>query len=311
MLRPVLVSLFKHSLAALLLLCFGCSAQTAQTTDVPNDVNRNIERHIRAYYQLPEEIQVQTGTRKASEFANYDSLTVTLAAGDKKQEQQFLISKDNKTLVRFSKMDLTKDPYAEVMSKIDLDHRPWRGNKDAKVVIVDYDDFQCPFCTRMHQTLFGDIFKSYADKVKIVYKDFPLYAIHPWANRAAIDSNCLAALSNDAYWSFADYIHANPQEISGNRKPLAEQLEAVDRLTREQGIKFNLDQNKLNACIKTQDDSAVRASVQEAEQVGVQATPTMFINGQKIDGAVPAEQVRAMIERALRDASQSAPSPAR
>jgi protein-disulfide isomerase len=305
--RPFLVSLLKHSLAALLLVCLGCSAQT---TSVPNDVNRSIERHIRAFYQLPDEVRIQTGARKPSEFTNYDNLTVTLAARDWKQEQQFLISKDNKTLVRFAKMDLTADPYAEVMSKINLDHRPWRGNKNAKVVIVSYDDFQCPFCTRMHQTLFGDIFKSYADRVKIVYKDFPL-PMHPWAKRAAIDSNCLAAMSNDAYWSFADFIHANPQEISGNRKPLAEQLEAVDTLTREQGKKFNVDPEKLNTCIKAQDDSAVLASIQEGEQVGVQATPTLFINGQKIDGAVPAEQVRAMIERALRDASQSASSPAK
>jgi protein-disulfide isomerase len=302
------VSLIRYSLAALLLLGLGCSAQT---TALPNDVDRSIERHIRAFYQLPEEVQVQTGPRTPSEFPNYDNLTVTLAAGDRKQEQHFLISKDNKTLVRFAKMDLSKDPFAEVMSKIDLDHRPWRGNKDAKVVIVNYDDFECPFCTRMHQTLFGDIFKTYADRVKIVYKDFPLYGIHPWANRAAIDSNCLAGMSNDAYWSFADHIHANPREISGDRRPLAEQLAAVDRLTREQGRKFNLDPEKLNACITRQDDSAVRSSVQEGEALGVQATPTLFINGQKIDGAVPAEQVRATIERALRDANQTVSSPAK
>jgi protein-disulfide isomerase len=118
-------------------------------------------------------------------------------------------------------------------------------------------------------------------------------------------------MSNDAYWSFADHIHANPREISGDRRPLAEQLEAVDRLTREQGRKFNLDPEKLNACISRQDDNAVRSSVQEGEEVGVQATPTLFINGQKIDGAVPAEQVRATIERALRDANQAVSSPAK
>jgi protein-disulfide isomerase len=298
------VSLFKLFLATLLLVAFGCSAQT---TNLPPNVDRSIERHIRAYYQLPGEIQVQIGARKASEFPNYDDLTVILSAGDKKQEQQFLISKDNKTLVRFSKMDLTRDPYAEVMSKISLDHRPWKGNKDAKVVIVSYDDFQCPFCSRMHQTLFGEIFKSYGHKVKIVYKDFPLFSIHPWANHAAVDGNCLAEQNNDAYWSFADYMHTNGREI-GERKSVAEQFETVDNITREQGKKFNLDASKLNACIKAQDDSAVQASVREAEQIGVQATPTLFINGQKIDGAVPAEQIRAMLDRALRDAAQSAPA---
>ena len=138
-------------------------------------------------------------------------------------------------------MDLTRDPYVEVMSKINLDHRPWKGNKDAKVVIVSYDDFQCPFCSRMHQTLFGDIFKSYGDKVKIVYKDFPLYSIHPWAGHAAVDGNCLAEQNNNAYWSFADYMHTSGRDISGERKAVAEQFEAVDNITRDQGRKFDLD----------------------------------------------------------------------
>jgi protein-disulfide isomerase len=307
MLRKSLVSLFKCSLAALLLVAFGCSAQTA---NVPPNMDRSIERHIRAYYQLPAEINVQIGARKPSEFSNYDDLTVILSVGEKKQEQQFLISKDNKTLIRYSKMDLTKDPYAEAMSKIDLDHRPWKGNKDAKVTVVSYDDFECPFCSRMHQTLFGEIFRSYGDKVKFVYKDFPLVSIHPWAMHAAIDSNCLAAQSTEAYWSFADQMHSGGL---GDRKSAAEQFQALDNITREQGKKFNLDTAKLDACIKAQDDNAVQSSMREAEQLGVQATPTLFINGQKIDGALPAEQLRALLDHALRDAGQvtTASSPAK
>ncbi len=301
--RWLLVSLVKRSLIAVLLLCLGCSAQSTSS-----DVNRRIERHLRAYYQLPEQVSITVGTRKPSDFPGYDTLTVILSAGQKKQEQEFLISTDNKTLVRFAKMDLTKDPYAELMKKIDLDGRPWKGNENAKVVIVNYDDFQCPFCSRMHQTFFNNVFKDYAGKIKVVYKDFPLYSIHPWANRAAIDANCLAAQSKDAYWSYADYVHADGREISGEHRPMPEQFDAVDKIARDQGQKFKLNQDKLNACITAQDDSAVRASVKEAEQLGVSATPTMFINGYKLDGAVPAEEIKAAINRALRDAGESAPA---
>jgi protein-disulfide isomerase len=307
MFRRLLVSLVQRSLLALLFLGLGCAAQSNNASDL----DRRIERQIRASYQLPEKVQVQVGPRKASEFPDYDSLTVFLSLGDRKQEQQFLISKDNKTLVRFSKMDLTKNPYAEVVKKISLDHRPWRGNKDAKVVIVNYDDFQCPYCSYMHQALFGKIFKDYSDKVKIVYKDFPLYGLHPWASRAAIDSNCLAAQNNDAYWAFADSIHSTGREISGTaeqHRSLPEQFDGVDKIAREQGQKFALDINNLNACIKAQDDTAVRASVQEAEQLGVEATPTLFINGYKVSGALPSEELQAAIDRALREAGEAPPA---
>jgi protein-disulfide isomerase len=74
-----------------------------------------------------------------------------------------------------------------------------------------------------------------------------------------------------------------------------------------QGQKHNLDTVKLQSCIKAQDDSAVKASMKEAESVGVEATPTMFINGEKIDGAVPPSELRAALDRALRDANLPVP----
>ena len=116
-----------------------------------------------------------------------------------------------------TKLDLTTDPYAEIMKKIDVSGRPTRGNKDAKVTIVNYDDFECPFCSRMHATLFPGLFKEYGDRVLFIYKDYPLEEIHPWAVHAAVDANCLGAQNNDAYWDYADYLHGNQHAISGEK----------------------------------------------------------------------------------------------
>jgi protein-disulfide isomerase len=286
---------------AVLLLCLGCSAQSNN----PNNLDRRIERQVRVLFQLPPSVSIQIGARTPSEFPEYENLTVALVAESRRQEEHFLIAKNGNTLVRFNKMDLTKDPYAEVMKKINLDGRPWRGKKDAKVIIVSYDDFQCPFCGRMHQTIFGPIYQKYADQVKIVYKDFPLDSIHPWATHAAVDANCLAAQSNDAYWAFADYIHGNGASVNqaGDR---AQQSEAVDEATRNQAGKFKLDMDKVNACLKAQDASAVNASVQEGEGLGIQGTPALFINGYRIDGALPPDQIITAIDQALRDANESA-----
>jgi protein-disulfide isomerase len=280
----------------------GCVAQSA-----PPDLAKKIERQVRSYYKVPPEIQVLIGPPSpSSEFPNYDSLVVTIGNADKKQDLAFLISKDRTSMTRMIKFDLTKDPYAVTMSKIDTTGRPTRGAKASKVVVVNFDDFECPFCSRMHQTLFTQIIKEYGDRVTFIYKDYPLVEIHPWATHAAVDANCLAAQSGDAYWDFADYIHANQREVNSEKTPGA-RLEAVDRFTMLQGQKHNVDVPKLQACIKAQDESAVKASIKDGDSVGVDATPILFINGEKIDGAVPISQVRAALDRALKDANLPVP----
>jgi protein-disulfide isomerase len=268
---------------------------------------RKIERQVRSYYKIPPEVHVLVGTPSPSpEFPNYQSLTVTVDTGEKKQDLTFLVSKDGSSMMRMTKFDLSKDPFAQTMSKIDTGGRPTRGAKASKVVVVNFDDFECPFCARMHQTLFPEILKEYGDRVTFIYKDYPLVEIHPWATHAAVDANCLAAQSSDAYWDFADYIHANQREVSNEKTPAA-RMDALDRLTMLQGQKYNLDVVKLQSCIKAQDESAVKASMKEGDAVGVDATPALFVNGEKVDGAVPISEVRAALDRALRDANLPVP----
>jgi protein-disulfide isomerase len=301
MFRRVLLKLIRRSFLVLLVICLGCAAQSAP------EVSRKIERHVRSYYNLPPEVNVSVGSITASnDWPNYDSVTVTIEGEGKKSDYKFLISKDRNTMLRLLKFDLSKDPYAELMSKIDTRGRPTRGAKSAKVVLVNFDDFECPFCSRMHQTLFPQLFKEYGDRVEFIYKDYPLVEVHPWAVHAAVDANCLAAQNTDAYWDFADYIHSNQREISNEHTQDA-RFAALDKLTLLQGQKHNVDTIKLQACVKAQDDSEVKASMKEADAIGVSATPTMFINGQKIDGAVPISELRAALDRALKEAGQPVP----
>ncbi len=302
MYRRFLVTLLRRSILVLLLICLGCSAQSA-----PPDVALRVERQVRSYYNIPPEVKVTLGPLRPSEFPNYDAITISLAGGSKKQDVDFLLAKDGKSLVRFTKLDITKDPYAEVMKKIDVAGRPTRGNKDAKVVAVNFDDFECPFCSRMHQTLFPELFKEYGDKVLFIYKDYPLATIHPWATHAAVNANCLAAQSNDAYWDFADYIHANQKEVNAEKKG-DPQFALLDKDALLQGQKHSLDMTKLQACIKTQNEDAVKESVKQGDSLGIDATPTMFVNGQRVDGALPIDDVRAILDRALAQAGVPAPA---
>jgi protein-disulfide isomerase len=302
MFRRFFVILFRRSFVLLLVICLGCAAQT-----VSSDLAKKIERQVRSYYKVPAEFKILVGpATPSSDFPNYDAVVVTIDSGEKKQDLKFLVSKDRSSLIRMNKFDLNKNPYADTMSKIDVNGRPTRGAKASKVVVVNFDDFECPFCSAMHKELFPEILKEYGDRITFVYKDFPLVEIHPWAVHAAVDANCLAAQNVDAYWDFADYVHANQHDVSNEKTPAA-RLEAIDRLTMLQGQKHNLDTVKLQSCIKAQDESAVKASMKEGDAIGVEATPTLFVNGEKIDGAVPPAELRAALDRALKDANLPVP----
>ena len=304
MFRRFLVTCARRAFLVLLLVCLGCSAQPAPSA--PADVARLLERQVRATYSVPSEVKINVGPLRSSDFPNYEAVTITFDDSGKKKDYDFLLAKDHKTLLRMTKIDLTKDPYAEVMKKIDVTGRPTRGTKDAKVVAVNFDDFQCPFCSRMHSALFPTLLKEYGDRVLFIYKDYPLDEIHPWAIHAAVNANCLAAQNPDAYWDFADYVHGNQKEING-AKGVENQYADLDKLATLQGQKHNLDTTKLQACVKAQDDKAVRASQKEGDTVGVSATPAMFVNGQKVDGAVPIEELRAVLDSALRNAGVAVP----
>jgi len=302
MLRRFLLILIRRSLLILLLVCLGCVAQSA-----PPDVARKIEHQVRSFYNIPTNVKVTVGAiTPSNELQGYDAVSVTIDGEGKKKDYSFLVSKDRSTMLRVTRFDLNKDPFVEVMNKIDTTGRPSRGAKSAKVVAVNFDDFECPYCARMHQTLFPEILKEYGDRVTFIYKDDPLSEIHPWAIHAAVDANCLAAQNTDAYWDFADFVHEHRHDVDTEKTPAA-RLDAIDMITMQQGQKHNLDAAKLQACVKAQKEDAVRASMKEADDLGVNGTPALFINGRKIDGAVPISEVRAALDAALRDAGQPVP----
>lgn len=292
----------KRFAVLLLLVCAGCSAQ-----NVSPELKTKIQRQLQAQYDLPADVTVDVGPRRPSDFPTYDTVTITLGGKGHEQKVDFLLSQDGKTLAKVTKMDLTKDIYADRMNKIDVKDRPARGNPNAKVTLVNYDDLQCPFCSRMHTTLMQEILPEYGDRIKIVYKDFPL-SMHPWAEHSANDANCLAVENGTAYWDFADYVHANQKAISGGQD-LQKSKAELDRVALDIGKKHGADMGRLQACVKTQPDKPLKASMAEGESLGLSATPTMFINGRKLEGAVDADEVRAILNAQLLAAGVQPPPP--
>jgi protein-disulfide isomerase len=281
----------------------GCKAQPASVPAPDAAINRHIEVLVRAQFNVPQDYSVTIGARGPSKVAGYEAMPITLSRGSKSTVVNFLISTDNKTLARLETFDLVKDP----AFNIDVSGRPIRGNPAAKVTVVNFDDLECPYCARMHQSLFPATLDRYKDKVRFIYKDDPLVDLHPWAMHASVDANCLAAQSGEVYWSYVDYLHSHGQEVNGEDRNPQKSFTALDRIARAEATVAKLDQTRLDACLAKQDETQVRASAKEADGLGINGTPALFVEGERIDGAVPEEQVWMVIDRALRAAGEEPP----
>ena len=259
---------------------------------------------IRSRSDVPANYEFHIESLSKSDIPGYDTVTVDFSTeGKSSRPIPFLLSKDGKTLAQFSKFDISKDLRTSV-SGVD---RPARGGAlDAPVLIVGFDDLECPFCARMNAQLFPAILDRYKDQVRIVYRDFPLDQ-HPWALRAAVDTNCVGAQSGTGYWNLVDYIHAHADEVGGTEKTVAKANEMLDKLATDEGKKQKVNEAALSACIAKQDTTGIKASMKDAEALGVSATPALFINGEKIEGAQPLEYVYRMIDGALVAAGKTPP----
>jgi protein-disulfide isomerase len=252
---------------------------------------------------VPPNVDVLIGATSKSEFPGFENLPITFSSNGKQTIVNFLLSTDGNTVARLEKFDISHNPE----DMLSIQNRPLRGPSDAKVTIVNFDDLECPYCARMHEQLFPATLDHYKGLVKFVYKDYPLVDIHPWAMHAAVDSSCLAEQSGDAYWRFVDYVHAHAEEVTGPAHDTHEATKTLDKLTHDEGERSKLDLAKLDACIAKQDESAVRASMKQGNSLGVNGTPTLFINGERISGVLPESELRTAVDRALREAGVQPP----
>ena len=161
---------------------------------------------------------------------------------------------------------------------------PAKGPANAPVTIVEFSDFQCPFCSRINPTL-DQVRAKYGDKVRIVFRQFPL-GMHPQAQKAAEASLC--ANEQGKFWELHDHMFQNQQQLA---------VESLKAKAKELG----LNADSFNSCLDTgKFASQVAKDMEEGSAAGVSGTPALFINGRFINGAVPFEQISEVIDDELR-----------
>lgn len=286
-----------------MIACPNSSAQSGSSTPASGaalspKVSRNIELTLRDRLQIPPEYLIHIGARTPSTTPGFDKLAVSFQLPSHPEHSQtldFLISKDNKTLERISRWNIGADP----ASLVPAGNRPVRGNPNAKVALVNFDDLECPYCAKLHAELFPDTLNHYKDLIKIVYRDMPLEELHPWAMHAAVNANCLADQSGTSYWSYVDYLHTNGGDITGPDRDVKKSDAMLDKVALTQGEKDNLDKAKLQACITKQDEAPIRREMKLSDSLNINQTPTLYVNGEMITGAQPEEVLWRVIDRAL------------
>ncbi len=185
--------------------------------------------------------------------------------------------------------DTQVDTTAPQVGEPDIENRPFIGDVDAPITIVEYSDFECPFCGRFYSETYGLLKENYVDtgKVKLVFKDFPL-SFHQLAEPSAIASKCVfREAGNDAFFSFHDMIFENQNMLSNSK-------------LQEWAIEVGVSEEAYTNCIE---DPTVAAEVQadfaEGQALGVSGTPSFVINGQLLVGAQPFSAFEQVIEAQL------------
>lgn len=251
-------------------------------------------KYYRKKNNLPtaQKVAVQ-GVRDSPNIKGAKEGTLVIGEGPAAKQIGFVASSDLKWVSFGTPEDVTVDPSKAVMAKMDLKGEPMKGGANAKVTIVEYSDFQCPFCKRGYDTIEKQVLTTYGDKVKFYYKHYPL-PFHPWAEPAAMAAECAQEQKADAYWKY--YTQAYEHQADINPQNVKEK--SVEYL-KDTGI----DMTKWGECFDTKKTlSKVKAEMAEGAGLGVTGTPAFFINGRMLVGAQPFEKFKDVIDDELANA---------
>jgi protein-disulfide isomerase len=261
-------------------------AQPATASQVPKPaapsapqtpLQKNVESYLRHLYALGPNVRLTVSAPRESEVPGLLETTVDVKDGENSQAAKFYLSKDGKYLVRGDVSDLSKDPMAETRALLQTKDAPSLGDPKAPVTLVEFSDFQCPVCRSLHDVLRG-MLPNYP-QVRVVFKDFPLESLHPWARTAALAGHCAFEQNPSAFWKLYDLIYDQQELISASN--------AWAKMTDFAG-QTGLNADAFRACMASPEaGAAVDASKANGQRLEVGSTPTVFVNGRRMVGADP------------------------
>ena len=249
----------------------------SQSEGPPAPVDKvKLEAYLRHLEVWPDVIKVKIDDPvDAIEMPGLQKIWVHLAYNDAKLDQSYYVSRDGRRIMKGEVFDLSKSPFQANIDKIQTEHQPsFNGPTDAPVTLAVFGDFECPYCKEESSTLRQNVPSAFAGKVRVVFMDFPLETIHPWARAASVAGRCVLRQSEDAFWKYHDWIYAHQQEISKDNYS--------SKLTEWAG-QSGVDPIQLGRCVdgKTTETEVDRTEAM-GRSLGVDGTPTLYLNGRKL-----------------------------
>src|SRR5690348_12905346 len=249
---------------------------SATASPASSQTQKTIEAYLRNLYAFGPDVKLIVGPLKESPVEGILETNIDVIIGENKEAAKFYVSKDGRFLFRGDVSDMTKDPLAENLAQIRMTDAPALGDPKAPVTLVEYSDFECPVCRNLHDALRG-LLPNYDGKVRVVFKDFPIEQLHPWARTAAIAGRCAYQQDPKAFWKLYDLIYDN-QEIISAANAWTKMMDYAGQ--------SGLDADPFKACMASPEaGAAVNASRANGQLLDVNSTPTVFVNGRRMVGA--------------------------
>ncbi len=244
-----------------------------------DELKKKVDGYLRYMFAFGPDVKISVGDFKPTGVPDLLESNIEVTIGENKENAKMWVSKDGKFLLRGEMLDMSKDGFAENRAKLDLKTAPVTGNPSAPVTVIEFADFECPVCKRMHDGL-RDLLPKYP-QVRFGFKDFPLENIHPWARTAALAGRCAYQQDPKAFWKLYDTLYDDQDLVSA--------ANAWDKMVDYAG-RLGLKTDTFKACMASPEAAAaVNASVANGKLMEVQSTPTLFVNGRRIVGADAAQ----------------------
>lgn len=252
--------------------------------------DKKIVAYVRTKFKVPEDVKLTVGPFHDSKFADFYETTIFGQKGGKKSETPAFLTKDGRYTVIGSVFNLSTDPRKEAEQTINLRDQPAIGPANAPVTIVEYADLECPTCAEMQKFIEDQLLPKYGNKIRIVFKEFPLVTIHDWALQAAIANECVYQSNPADYFRYRSIVFESQGMINAAN---------VRQLLLDFGQRVGVNQLKLSVCLDSKASlPRVEAGMEEGRKLSVMSTPTLFINGTPVVGLSP-DRIYAMIDQDL------------
>jgi len=251
--------------------------QAPASASAPSPMQKKLETYLRHAFALGSDVKIYVSEPKEIGNSGILETNIDVKTPEGGDQVKMYITKDGRYLLRGELADLNKDPLTENISKIDFKGAPVTGDPKATVTLVEFADFQCPVCRNLHDAMRG-ILPNYP-QAKLVFKDFPLDNVHPWARTASIAGRCAYQQDPAAFWKFYDAIYDQQDLISASN--------VYDKMV-DYASQTKLNTDTFKACMAgPKAAKEVEASVANGNLLEVRSTPTVFVNGRRIVGADP------------------------